>query len=647
MTDYTLAEKQLLIRDAIRRMDPLHSHWKLMEGLFRTGLRRDLNARDFSDLTPSPIPGNVLKTINMVLPHISLMTTSIVSRDPQMIVTPIGGSGDETEDNADFAKAVLEYFWRRTSATDDVKAATEDMLKLGNGFVKVGWQYVAEEIEETPDVIMDEVMVLVEQAEATSEDGGFAPDTSDLAGKVPFTYERVEIDDPFVEYVSPYDVFVAKDARRIDTVRWVAQRLRLPLEDLRARFGEDAHISVDATIASDALVATYHHQASDIPEVLSYAVVYEFYDMATRTLSVFQIDGSETLFEGPIPYQHRYPPFVHFRNYNDGGMQFWAFGDIENIAGIQLMLGEVTRAQIDDLKRVGNKYAIRKRDLSSEVKKQLESPLPDQVIVFDKPETANLQDIVVPISRSATPADNYVMDEKLQDAMQRVLGINDFQAGGVGADRMSATAAAVVDGVATLRAQDKLAAVEAGISAIGLRVLLLCQEFLDESRAIRIAGPGGSTWLRVSASDIYGEFKVGVEGGSTRALNPATRAQRGIQTLQTVIPVLTQLGYDPTNAIRMALRDMGYDPNYLMVRQEEPQEGLTEEDMMAQEAMAGMMPEEGMLPPEAMVREPQAQQNAIDLLMQAGMQQPAPAEQVMQEFGGPGAPGATSGNLAL
>jgi hypothetical protein len=97
----------------------------------------------------------------------------------------------------------------------------------------------------------------------------------------------------------------------------------------------------------------------------------------------------------------------------------------------------------------------------------------------------------------------------------------------------------------------------------------------------------------------------------------------------------------------MALRDMGYDPNYLMVRQEEPQEGLTEEDMMAQEAMAGMMPEEGMLPPEAMVREPQAQQNAIDLLMQAGMQQPAPAEQVMQEFGGPGAPGATSGNLAL
>jgi hypothetical protein len=125
--DFTLNDKQMLLRDAIRRMDPLHQHWKLLEGIYRTGLRRELNARDFADLLPTPIPGNVLKTINMALPHISLMCTSIVSRDPQMLVTAIGGQSEEADTNATFAQAALTYFWKRTNATDDVKSATEDI----------------------------------------------------------------------------------------------------------------------------------------------------------------------------------------------------------------------------------------------------------------------------------------------------------------------------------------------------------------------------------------------------------------------------------------------------------------------------------------------------------------------------------------
>lgn len=627
MKKYTLTDKQMLMRDAIRRMDPLHQHWKVLEGVFRTGLRRDLNARDFADLTPTPIPGNVLKTINMTLPHLSLMATSIVSRDPQMLVTPIGGESEGAEDSSTFAQAVLFYFWKRTDATDDVKAATEDMLKLGNGFVKVGWDYMADDSKSTPTENSNEIGDMLDSLEE------YLPEMNDSETGGALTYSKVLVDDPYVEYVSPYDIFLPKDARRMESTRWVAQRLRLPISTLRERFGETKTISIDAAIASDALTTTYSNEPNNVPEILSYAVVYEFYDMQTRQLTVFQIDGSEILFDGPIPYQHRYPPFVHFRNYNDGGMQCWAFGDLENIAGIQLMLGEVTRAQIDDLKRSGNKYAIRKRHVTPELKKQLESPLPDQVVVLDIPETSSLEDVIKPLQRLATPSDAYTMDAKLNEAMRGVLGINDFQAGGVGSNRMSATAAAVVDGVATLRAQDKLAAVETGIAGIGQRILLLCQEFLDDNRAIRIAGPGGQMWLNVSASDIYGEFKVTVEGGSTRALNPATRAQRGIQTLQTVVPTLSNLGFDPTNAIRMALRDMGYDPNFLMVKKPEPTELPME---------APLSPDMGMAAPD---------QATMDALMQMAQQpspeQVNPADQVQQEFGGPGSPAATGGTIAL
>jgi hypothetical protein len=610
---YTLQDKQLLIRDALRRMDPLHIHWRMLEGIYRTGLRRELNSRDFADLTPTPIPGNVLKTINMTLPHISLMSTSIVSRDPQMLVTPLGGTDESSEDNAVFALAVLHYFWKRTQATDDVKSATEDMLKLGNGFVKVGWEYMKADIKNTPQTPDDEIMKLAD----LGINSGFAEATYELEAEAPLTYEHVLVDEAFVEYVSPYDIFLPKDSRRMNTARWVAQRLRLPVADLKQKFGKDIDITVDVAVASDAVIPMYNNNPNNVPEVLTYAIVYEFYDMLTKELSVFQLDG-EALYEGPIPYQHRYPPFVHFRNYNDGGMQFWAFGDLENIAGIQLLLGEVVRAQVDDLKRSGNKYAIRKKHATPDVKKQLESPVPDQVVMFDVPETQNLQDIVVPLPRQATPSDAYSMDAKLQDSMQKVLGMNDFQTGGMGTSRMAATTAAVVDGVATLRAQDKLAAVENGISEIGQRILMLCQEFLDDDRAIRIAGSGGTMWLNVSPSDIFGEFKVSVEGGSTRALNPATRAQRGIQTIQIVVPTLQGLGYDPENAIKMALRDMGYDPAHLMIKMEQP----------------APAPEQAPMPPEMMGAMP------VEAM-------PAPAEQVQQEFGGPGVPGATNGTIQL
>jgi hypothetical protein len=279
--------------------------------------------------------------------------------------------------------------------------------------------------------------------------------------------------------------------------------------------------------------------------------------------------------------------------------------------------------------------------MTPELKKQLESPIPDQVVVFDIPEASSLDDVVRPLSRQATPSDAYAMDGKLQDAMMQVLGINDFQAGGVGADRMSATAAAVVDGVATLRAQDKLAALETAISGIGLRVLLLCQEFLDEQRAVRIAGPNGSMWLNVSPSDIYGEFKVSVEGGSTRALNPATRAQRGIQTLQAVIPALTQLGYDPTNALRMAIKDLGYDPNFMLVPAQQPEELAIDQQVPQELPMVEQPP---------MEQPPLEQQNmTLDELM-AGMNPNAglaPAQAIAEEFGGPGVPGASNGGLQL
>jgi hypothetical protein len=575
---YTLEEKQAAVRDAIKRMEPVHVHWRMLESLYRTGAQRELTMLDLNRILPFPVPGSFLRTVNMLLPHLSMVINTVTARDPKMVVTPLGGDVDVIERNARIAQEVLGYFWRRSDATGVLRDMTQDCVLVGNGFAKVGWSYSESTTDKTEDDVALEVSDLVAAAREVASEYGAELDEATLAEiveSVSLTNHLVEVDEPYVEYVSPYDLFVPATARRLNSARWIAQRLRLPIEDLKANdmFDKQAreNIKADTGYVDPTTMAKFEETEQELPAVFKHATVFEFYDMKNRTMCVFQLDSDRPLYEGPIPYEHRYPPFVHMRNFNDGGNSFWSFGDLENVAGLQLMINEIMVAELGDLKRVGNKYFINKRVLTPELAKALADNKPDQVIPVDLPPNVAMQEVLQPVQRLATPADNYMMEEKLQGYMQRIIGISDFQAGQIASSsRVPATAAAAVEGASTTRAMDKMQNVEKAARELGTRMLGLCQQFLDNEKAIRIAGPDAPEWLRVSQSDIEGEFSIETEGGSTQAINPATRARQGVEIMNNVVPALTQLGFDPTNAMRTALTYMGLNPDHLLVRPPAP-----------------------------------------------------------------------------
>ena len=575
---YSFSDKQAALRDAIRRMEPVHEHWRMLESLYRIGAQREVTAIDVNRILPFPTPGTFLRTVNMVLPHLNLIINSVTARDPKLIVTPLGGDELTIERNASIAKAVLEYFWRRTASTDVMRDMTQDMVVVGNGFCKVGWAYDESSEDRTSEEITEDIDMLIATAtEVAAEMGAMLTeaDIKEIVQSVALTNQLVEFDEPFVEYISPYDVYVPANARRVNNARWIAQRLRLPIAELKANKLFDkkavADIVPDTGYAERETMERYEDQEGSLPEIFSHATVYEFYDMESRTLCVLQLDGERPLFEGPIPYAHRYPPFVHMRNFNDGGQSFWSFGDVENVAGLQLMVNEIMIAEINDLKRVGNKYFINKKVLTPELAKALQENKPDAVIPVDVPGNVAINEVLVPVQRLATPSDNYVMEGKLQDYMQRILGVTDLQAGAVSvASRVPATAAAAVEGASTLRAMDKQVNVERTAREIGTRMLALCQQFLDSGKAVRIAGPDAPMWLQVSTEDIEGEFSIETEGGSTQAVNPLTKARQGMDILTQIAPMLSQMGYDPENAIRSALTYLGLNPEHLLVRPQPP-----------------------------------------------------------------------------
>lgn len=628
---FSLKDKQAAINDAIKRMEPVHTHWRMLESLYRTGAQRELTMLDLNRILPFPVPGSFLRTVNMVLPHLTMITNSVIQQDPKFLVTPVGGDINVVERNAKIAKSVLEYFWQRTEATATLRDMTQDMVILGNGFGKTGWSYSEVTVDRTANDVTLEASDLVSAAQDIALETGQPIDQNtmnEIINTVSITQQLVELDEPYLEYVSPYDMFLPANARRLNNTRWVSQRMRIPVEEIKNNpiFDKKATevLKPDTGYSDPATIANYESQSEGLPEVFTHATVFEFYDMKTRTLSVFQIDSETALYEGPIPYDHRYPPFVHMRNFSDGGNTFWAFGDLENIAGIQLMINEIMHAELNDLKRVGNKYFVNSKVLTPALTKALMENKPDSVIPIDLPNNVTMNEVITPVQRLATPADNFIMEGKLQDYMQRILGVTDFQVGNVAsANRIPGTAAAAIEGASTTRAIDKLMNVERAAREVATRMLALCQQFLDNAKAIRIAGPDAPTWLQVTDVDIEGEFSIDVEGGSTSAVNPASKARQGQEIMQQIVPMLVQLGYDPEPTIRQALSFMGLNPDNILVKPAQ-----TAPDISA--PAAGQMPPTGPMGPEQGM--PELPQGNADT-------------QLMQDMGGSPMPGATLGGI--
>lgn len=595
---FELHQAQDLVKDAVQRADRRHSRWRVLEALYRTG-----NLQEAQEVTAGKLaeylPSLTEHAANMVLPHINIIQESVIARDPKLICEPIGG-GEIAEMTRETSEGVLTYFWKRASATEHLRDATMDAVRLGSGFVKTAWTHLESEQELSEEERQFRLDNLIEAEMQQARMEFRVAEIEPLEKSVPYTESLVIRSEPFVEYVSPYDVFVPVNTRRIQDARWVCQRLTLPVDEILANpeydISEDELVRDTTTInEADMFQAEWRRQTEDSRGVygsslaLDTATIWEFYDMRTRKMMVFQLDNDKVLWEDDIPWSHRYPPFVHIRNYTATGSDFWGFGDIENIASLQDMMNEFFSEQMENARRAGQKYLVRANSVSDELRAALESDEGDVIAPVNIPTGEPLSDVVVPVFRAALSNDIYAAKAEVEDKIRQVLGINDFQAGGLGADRMSATAAAVVDGVATLRAQSKIASVESAAAQIGNLILLLCQEYLDQPTAVRISKVQGASWSEVTKDDIWGEFIVSVEGGSTRAINPATREQQGLRTLGDVVPALVQLGYDPEPALRAALRDLGYDPNLILVR---PQQPAAPGEM----APAGSPPEQGGAP---------------------------------------------------
>jgi hypothetical protein len=466
--------------------------------------------------------------INMIFATINVIAPSVAVNNPRFTVS---ARTPEKEAQAMFAEEVVNYLWRRNKYLQQFRLTVNDWLMFGHGWMKVGYKFVTDEPK----------IVSADPPSTEVEDEGIQ-DREDVEGNVESeTY--VYDDRPFAERISPFDMFVDPEARTMDDVCWIAQRIRRPVNDVRvdkrytnAKVRKDAQPTTGSRFdAADTTSATYNTPSNMPGTDRGFCDVIEFYDLKRKTYAVFLDGATEGFLRNPekMPY-HFGHPFLMLRNYEVPD-EFYPIGEIEQIEPAQLELNETRTQMLNHRKRNGRKYLYMEDAFDDVGINALESDEDNTLVPVNAGQDINR--VIAPMPNIGVQPDFYSQSQMIEDDMDKVSGVSDYMRGQQPNVRRTATEAAMIQDAANSRAQDKLACIEGFLGQIGERLIMLLQQYMTGEEVVRIVGQNAMpVWVTYDKDYIAGVFDFEVEAGSTQPQNETFRRQSAMQMVDAMAP---------------------------------------------------------------------------------------------------------------
>jgi len=496
-----------------------------------------------------------LISVNLAFSTINVIAPSVAVNHPKIVVQ---ATHPDDADRAAFVEAVTNHMWRHHDYRRPFRRAVKDFLIFGHGWLKVGWKFVEQE-RSVSDVERDELYgQAIDEADRAAiempEMVGDLPTDEDIAANLPSTQTIVVEDQPFVERVSPFDVFVDPEATCMDDIQWIAQRIVRPLEDVQN--DKRYKPSVRKRLGADAGLNPAYQDPFDKAQFSADServTLWEYYDIESNTMSVCTEDGDEFLLDPtPMPYAYGHP-FVMLRNYDVPDF-FYPIGDLESIESLQLELDKTRTQLMNDRKRYARKYLYHERSFGPEGREALESDQDGRLVpVVD--ENKPLSEVVIPMPQIPVSPEIYNYSQVITEDINVVSGVNEYARGQMPEIRRTATEASIIADASNARAADKLAIVEIGIGDIARRVLQLLQQYMTGEAMARISGRDGEDmFVEYEREDITGEYDFTVEGGSTQPINETIRRQQAVSLLNAIGPLVGSV-IDPAQLAMHVLRD--------------------------------------------------------------------------------------------
>lgn len=474
--------------------------------------------------------------VNIAFSTINVIAPSVAVNNPRITVN---ATRSEFEDQATITEAVTNYWWRHYDIKEEFRRAVDDFLIVGHGWLKTGWRYDEREVPMSWEEQQEAKDQMHQQLDAYAMDfpetASELPSEQDVDENVPKTKMEVLEDRPYVERVNPFEVFVDPEATSMGDLKWIAQRIVRPLEDVQAdeRYSQARRrrLSADAVVNLRFADRERAARSDDIKRV----TLWEFYDLQRGTMCVFPDSGSEFLVDPqslPYPFGH---PFVMVRNY-DVPNQFYPIGDLEALEPLQRELNATRSAMVNHRKKYARKYLARASALSSAARTALESDLDNQ-IAYIEDDNIPLGDIIAPLPISMIDPQMYNYSNVIEQDVDRVSGVSEYMRGALPEIRRTATEAGIIQDAANARAADKLAIIEGSIRRVARMLVQLAQTYLTGDHVALVVGNADQKlWVPFGREDILGEFDFEVEAGSTQPNNDATKRQQAMQLINVLAP---------------------------------------------------------------------------------------------------------------
>lgn len=527
--------------------------------------------------------------VNVCFATINVMAPSVAVNHPKITVS---AEIPELMDQAVILESVVNYWWRKYDVLPEFQRGVKDFLIYGFGWLKTGYRYV-EEDQDDPEGFQkafDEAKAQAEAYAAESPDEArYLPTDDEIAASIPSTRKVIVHDAPFVERVSPHDIFVDPEATSMEDLRWIAQRVTKTYEEIKA----SSHYKKSAieSCSADSTVSESWFDAHPFKKIdsadIKRVTVWEFYDLTDGTMCVFPETGDE-FFVDPVdqPYSFGHP-FVMLRNY-DVPEQFYPMGELEALEPLQHELNMTRTSMFNDRKQFRRAWLYRSDSFGKAGRAAITDDSDNRLIPVEGSEP--FSELIAPLPAQQVNPQLYQDSAIIEQDITNISGVSEYMRGSLPEVRRTATEAAILQDTANARAADKLARVEWAIAAVGRRMVQLAQQYMSEGQVARVVGSNGKSFhFYFTPDDIQGEFDFSVQGGSTQPKNEMLRRQNAMQMLQTFAAFGDpQLGMvDMRKLIEHALRD-GFgitNPQDFLMATPPPGLGMPPDQQMA--AMMG------------------------------------------------------------
>jgi len=516
-----------VVTSAKWRKDKYETDWRDFIDLYANEHFKD-RLGEFDDDNQISI-GIIFSTINTIYPSVSIARPKItVEATHPDLIKP-----------AETVEAVINYWWKHFGFQDEFRQAVKDYLILGHGWLKTTYLFKEDEVDRTPDDMKQELMEkLTEKYTAVAmspQDENLFPSDQEIASLLPTTKKQVLEDHPTVERVSPFDLFVDPDATRLFDARWIAQRIAVPVAEVKGRKDWSAKQRDQVLATKGRMQEQQGFYDDQIDKDSQYVFVYEHYNLVDGTLCTFALDGSDDFLKKPepIPYEFGHP-FIMLRNY-EVPERFYPMGEIECLEPLQLELDMTRSAQLRDLLSHTRKYVSRKGSFDQENIERMATARDGEMILAEESAPDDVTKLLFQLPSMDIPQQTYQMSEVISDDLTRVSGVSDYQMGSMPEIRRTATEAGIIQDSANSRAADKLAQIEIALAFVARRICQLGQQYLSVEQVAKIVGEDGSvTWVQFDQESIQGEFDFEIEAGSTQPQNETFRRQSALQLMDAV-----------------------------------------------------------------------------------------------------------------